>query len=547
MSENESSPRTAVSVSAFAPLRHKVFLSLWIASIVSSIGTQMQQVGASWLMTSLDPSPEMIALVTASATMPILLFALAAGAMADIIGRRKVLIAANILMFAASCLLAIAAYAGKVTPNLLLLLTFLVGTGTAIMAPSWQSLVNDLLPREQVPRGVALNVMAFNIARTVGPAIAGVVVALLGSKANFALNAISYLGMFAVLARWKPEQPKGKIAAVSVLTAMHDGVLYAFHTTPVRRVLVRASFFTFCSSIVIALVALVVKKLLGEGPEIFGLLLGFMGIGAIMMALQIGQLRDRFSVETLVRASIVMGAAGLAVMGLSRSLPLTCGAIFLIGASQVLGLSNFNVAVQVSVPHWVTARAIALYQTAIFGGFTLGAWCWGLIAEQTGVGPTYVISAIAMLAMIGLGFCMPIREIDADLTEPAPITSAWVMPEGPDKAAVVVLIDYFVPLERQQQFRELMSERQRLRLRDGSRQVRLLQDAEAPEHFIEMFKVRSREDYMLQRERRTVEAERLYALMKQCHAGDEPPRVRYYFENVARPGGADAFAQYPLG
>lgn len=404
----ESEPRFR-GAGTWTPLRHEVFMAIWLASIFSSIGGQLQQVGAAWLMTALDPSPEMVALVTAVSTLPILLFSLPAGALADILGRRLVLLGAQTLMFTASAALAVVAFAGTVTPLLLLSLTFLIGSGQAIMAPAWQSTVGDLVPREEVPHAVGLNVMAFNIARTVGPAVGGVLVAAAGSEVNFALNALSYLALIAVLISWRPERRNGQ-TSVSVLTAIGEGVRHATRSMPVRRVLLRAMCFGFCSAIVVALMALVARNLLDQGASVFGLLMGCMGAGAVTGAMLLGRLRQRLSSEGLIRAAIMTTSAALAAIGLSRLLPVTCLALFTVGGGMVLGLSTFNVAVQLSVPRWIAGRALALYQMFAFGGMTAGAWFWGRVADTAGLGATYVACAGTLLATLLLAWRLPIRE-----------------------------------------------------------------------------------------------------------------------------------------
>lgn len=362
-------------------------------------------------MTSLDPTVGMVALVTTVATLPILLFALPAGALADILDRRLVLFGAQLLMFTASAVLAALAFAGAVTSTYLLALTFVVGTGQAIMAPAWQSSVGDIVPREDLPQAVALNVLGFNIARTVGPAIGGVLVTMAGSTLNFALNAFSYLAMLGVLLFWRPNKSHSRLAIDTVIAAMRDGIVYAMHCLPVRRVILRAMCFGFCSSIIVALMALVALDLLHKGPAVFGMLMGFMGAGAVTGATLLGSLRSRFDTEQIIRLAIVMTTAAMVMIGVSRWLPLTCAALFLVGSGMVMGLSTFNIAVQMSVPRWVSGRALALYQMFTFGGMSVGAWTWGHLGEWQGIGMTYIICAATLLATMLLGIPLPIREV----------------------------------------------------------------------------------------------------------------------------------------
>lgn len=543
MANRETQPR---GPGTWSPLRHRVFLAIWLASIISSIGSQLQQVGAAWLMTSLNQSPEMVALVTALSTLPILLFSLPAGALADILDRRLVLFGAQILMLVASGVLAVLAFAGLVTPGLLLLLTFIVGSGQAIMAPAWQSTVGDLVPREKVPHAVGLNTMAFNIARTVGPALGGVLVAMVGSKVNFALNAVSYLALIGVLLAWRPERREG-MAADSVLAAMRDGVTYTLHSTPVRRVILRAMCFGFCSSIVVALMALVARDLLHHGATVFGVLMGFMGMGAVAGAAQLGRMRHRFATEGLIRIAIVVTSAALLGIGFSRYLPLTCAALFVVGAGMVLGLSTFNVAVQMNVPRWVSGRALALYQMFTFGGMTLGAWFWGHVGERVGIGPTYLICAGVLFSTLLLAWRLPVEEVHSSVLTSAPHEDEHVLPEAPEGVGVVVVIEYIVPPARLEDFLAAVTARQHIRMRDGAQKVTLLQDATNGELWAERFQVRSWAEYLRQRQRRTLEAKEYDDFLSECHGGTQPPVTRFYFEHRARPDSGETMVSYPLG
>ncbi|OJW75865.1 MAG: hypothetical protein BGO57_16530 [Sphingomonadales bacterium 63-6] len=545
MAQSKTQPQAP---GTWSPLRHRVFLAIWLASIISSIGSQLQQVGAAWLMTSLAPSPEMVALVTALSTLPILLFSLPAGALADILDRRLVLLGAQILMLVASGVLAALAFAGLVTPALLLLLTFLVGSGQAIMAPAWQSTVGDLVPREKVPHAVGLNTMGFNIARTMGPALGGVLVAALGSKVNFALNAVSYLALIAVLMNWRPER-RAAMDADSVFAAMRDGVTYTLHSAPVRRVILRAMCFGFCSSIVVALMALVARDLLHHGATVFGLLMGCMGMGAVIGAAQLGRLRNRFSSEVLIRMAIAVTSAALMGIGLSRFLPLTCLALFVVGAGMVLGLSTFNVSVQMNVPRWVSGRALALYQMFTFGGMTLGAWSWGHVAERVGIGPTYMICSAVLVSTLLLAWRLPVEEVHSSALTSAPQEDEYDLPDAPQGrgVSVVVVIEYVVPAGMQEDFLAAITARQHIRMRDGARKVTLLQDATNAELWAERFQVRSWAEYLRQRQRRTLEAKEYDDFLSRCHRGPQPPLTRFYFEHRARPDSGETLVSYPLG
>jgi MFS family permease len=517
-----------------APLRHPVFAAIWYASIFSSIGTQIQQVGAAWLMTSLGQTAEMVALVTAVSTLPILLFSLPSGALSDVLERRLVLLGAQLLMFGASATLAILAYAGLITPYLLLVLTFLVGAGAAIMAPAWQSMLGEIVPREEVPLAVALNSMAFNIARTLGPAAGGLIVAFAGAQVNFTLNALSYLALIAILIAWRPAKQQRSAPAEAVLPAMRDGILYALHATAVRRVLVRAMCFGFCSSIVVSLMPLVARDLLGRGATIFGLLMGCMGIGAVIGAAALGILRRHYSTEALIRLSIMVTTSALLVIGLSRWTPLTCIALFVIGGGMVLGLSSFNISVQMSVPRWVSGRALALYQMFTFGGMTGGAWLWGYVGEILGIGDAYLISAFTLAATLLLAWWMPLREVRPSEVTAAPDDERAMPPGQPPGTELVVVVRYRIASAHVGDFLALITARQRIRRRNGARHVTALQDATDPECWVERFQVRTWADHRRQLARRTLEAKNLDDMLRRLHDGAGPPEISYYFEKRDR-------------
>jgi MFS family permease len=523
------------ALSMFAPLGHRFFLAIWLANIFSSFGGQIQQVGAAWLMTSMAASAEMIALVTAAATLPILLFSLPSGAIADLIDRRVVLFGAQLLMFFASATLALADFAGIVTPNLLLIATFVIGTGAAINAPAWQAVVGDLVPRAELPAAVGLNIMGFNIARTAGPAAGGLIVALAGAQINFLVNALSYLALIAVLLRWRPA-PRVRLGPPeTILGAIDGGLRYARYAPAMRRILLRAMCFGLCSSVVVALMALVARDLLGFGPRVFGLLLGFMGAGAVCGASLLSTLRRRFSSERLIRLSIVTTASALFVIGFSRQLEVTCTALFVVGGGMALGLSTFNVAVQLSVPRWVVGRSLATYQMATFGGMTLGAWGWGGLADAFGTNMAYETSALVLLSTLILAWRLPIRDLDAEETASAEPPADMVTPgahaaEG--AGGVVVAIEHRVPVDRIDAFLAAMAIRRHTRRRDGARRWTLLQDANDATLWVERFTVRSWDDHVRQRGRRTQADAAVDARILALH-GEAVPVTRYYLQRRA--------------
>jgi len=520
------------SGSPFAPLRHGIFRAVWLATLVSNFGSLIQSVGASWLMTSLAGSADLVALVQASVTLPIMLFSLPAGAIADNYDRRKVLLAAQVFMWAVSVGLMACAFLGLVTPWLLLTFTFLIGCGSALNNPAWQSSVRDMVPQHDLPQAIALNSMAFNIARSVGPAIGGMIVAAAGAATAFAVNAVSYLALILVLFRWNPERPPRSLPPETLGVAMGAGLRYVAMSPTIRTVLVRSLAFGIGGSAVQALMPLVARDLVQGGPVTFGLLLGAFGAGAIGGALLSSRLRQSLSTEALIRLSFLGFGICAAVTSFSTSLVLTMGAMGLGGACWVLALSSFNVTVQLSSPRWVVGRALALYQTAAFGGMAFGSWAWGEVADRFGTGDALAASALVHLLglLMGLRFILPNQE--GTNLEPL---NRWREPNlaldiTPRSGPIVITVEYTIPQENVVEFLTLMSERRRIRRRDGARHWTLLRDLGQPELWIERYHTSTWLDYVRHAQRITRADARVVERLRELHRGPEPPRVHRMIE-----------------
>ncbi len=522
-----------------------IFRAIWLASMSSNFGALVQAVGASWLMTQISTSERQVALVQASTALPIMLFSLVAGAVADNLDRRAVMLGAQGFMLAVSALLALCAWAGVLTPWLLLGFTFAIGCGTAFNNPAWQASVGDMVPRAALPDAVALNSMGFNIARSVGPAIGGAIVAAAGAAGAFATNAVSYLALIVVLWRWRPEVRPRALPRERIHLAMADGLRYVAMSPRIGTVLLRGAVFGAGASAVPALMPLVARDLVTGGPLTYGLLLGSFGLGAVGGALSSGWLRRRLSTEAIVRAASLAMAAGAAATGASGSAALTVPALMTAGAGWVLALSTFNVSVQMSTPRWVVARALALYQMATFGGMALGAWAFGLAAEAQGIGPALLAAGALLGASVGLGLVLPLGQIeDVDL---APL-DRWREPEtalpveqrsGP----IVVTVEHRVAEANVPAFLDAMAERRRICRRDGARRWTLLRDLGEPELWIERFHMPTWLDYVRDTQRRTkADADNLDRI-RALRLGDGTPRVRRMIER--HPGSPSAATPSP--
>ncbi|RUW43691.1 MFS transporter, partial [Mesorhizobium sp. M8A.F.Ca.ET.021.01.1.1] len=398
------------SVSALAPFRHGIFRAVWGASLVSNFGGLIQGVGAAWMMTTIATSPYQVALVQASTTLPIMLFALVAGAIADSFDRRKVMLVAQTFMLVVSVLLTAFTYLDLITPWTLLAFTFLIDSGTALNSPSWQASVGDIVPRNKVPAAVALNSMGFNLTRSVGPAIGGIIVAAAGAAAAFAANAVSYIGLIVVLARWKPDLPVSTLPRESLGAAMGAGLRYVAMSPNIGKVLVRGAAFGFSAGAVLALLPLVARDVVKGDALTYGIMLGAFGIGAVGGALISVRLRQLLSSETMVRCAFAGFAACAFNAAISQHAWQTSLGLLVGGACWVIALSHFNVTVQMATPRWVVGRVLSVYQTATFGGIALGSWIWGVVADAHGAETALIAAAIAMLAGGAIGLVLPLPQ-----------------------------------------------------------------------------------------------------------------------------------------
>ena len=518
--------------SALAPFRHRIFLAVWIASLASNFGGLIQSVGAAWLMTSIGASADLIALVQASTTLPIMLFSLMAGAIADNFDRRKLMLTSQLFLLGVSVALTVCTSFGLVTPWLLLAFTFLVGCGTAFNGPAWQSLVGEMVPRSDLPAAIALNSMGFNIARSVGPALGGIIVATIGAFAAFAVNAISYLGLIAVLVRWQPARPPRALPPESLGSAMAAGIRYVAMSPNLSVVLVRGAVFGIAAIAIQALMPLIARDLIRGGPLTFGLLLGAFGIGAVGGALLSTRLRQALSLEALVRIAFISFAVCATVAGLSPFALLTIAAMALGGASWVLALSSFNATVQLSSPRWVVGRALALYQMATFGGMAFGSWIWGVAVEQYGTSDALLIAAGVLVAGAVLGLWLPLPELKTLNLDPL---NRWTEPHIavdilPRSGPVVITIEYVIREEDVVAFLAVMAERRRIRRRDGARHWTLLRDLENPEIWVERYHNPTWLDYVRHNQRITQADAAVGERLRELHQGPDRPRVRRMIE-----------------
>ncbi len=523
--------------SPLAPFRHATFRALWTATLASNLGGLIQAVAAGWLMTTISNSDDMVALVQAATTLPVMIFSLAAGALADSFDRRNIMLAAQILMMLVSAGLAIFAVAGMLTPWLLLAFTFFIGCGTALHNPSWQASMGDIVPREDLPGAVTLNRMSYNLMRSVGPAVGGLIVAVAGAAFAFALNAFSYIALIRALAQWKPQRTPRSLPREAFGSAISAGLRYIAMSPNLLKVLFRGFLFGLAAISVLALLPLAARDLIEGGALTYGIMLGCFGFGAIGGALLNARIRESWRNEAIVRATFLAFALSAVMLALSRDVWLSCLALLPAGACWVLTLSLFNVTVQLSTPRWVVGRALALYQTATFGGMAAGSWLWGVIADSYGVDRALMASGVVLVlgAMVGLRFALPeFGTLNLDpldrFNEPQ-----LQLDLKPRSGPIMIMLDYEIAQEDIPAFLTLMARRRRIRIRDGARQWALLRDLENPRIWTESYHVPTWVEYVRHHQRRTQADGEVFDRILALHRGDQPPRVHRMIERQTVP------------
>ncbi len=405
-------PVTPIKTSggSLAPFQYPAFRAIWTANLFSNVGATIQSVGAAWLMTELTTSHVLIALVQASATIPILLLGMFAGAIADNFDRRRVMLAAQCGMLAVSGVLAALSYSGNIGPWSLLALTLMVGMGTALNGPAWQASVRLQVAQADLPQAISLNAVSFNLARSVGPAVGGILISLWSPSLAFAVNAVSYVGMIVVLALWRPDAPTPR--REPMLAAIARGIRFCAASSPIRKVLVRGLAIGLGVAGMQALTPSIARDMLGGSELDYGLMLGAFGIGSISAAMLVARIRRRFGSEAVVTGATLVFICALLVMASASGLPTALAAMFLGGIGWVSTMTSLNVAMQLRSPEDILGRCLSLYQAVTFGGMALGAWAWGTVADLASL-PTAIHAAAAWLGLtLVLHFIapMPTRE-----------------------------------------------------------------------------------------------------------------------------------------
>ncbi|AMN42226.1 MFS transporter [Rhodoplanes sp. Z2-YC6860] len=521
---------SAASISSWAPFRHPVFAILWIATVISNIGTWMQNAAAGWLMTGLNPDPLIVSLVQVATTLPMFLFGIPAGALADILDRRKLLIAVQLLLTILVAGFSLLVWLNRITPASLLGFTFVMGVGAALIAPAWQSIVPQLVPREELSPAVAANSVGINVSRAVGPALAGLLIGALGIAAPFWINAVTSLGVIAALIWWRPQERISKsLPPERFGSAMLVGLRHARRNPHLRATLIRAIGFFIFASAYWALLPLVARNQVQGGPTLYGILLGAIGGSAVIGALVLPLIRDRLGADGLASAGTVGTAVALALFGLARNPATALVASFVAGLSWIAVLATINVSAQMSLPAWVRGRGLALFVTVMFGAMSLGSMAWGQVAAHVGLPASHIIAAAALvIALVALRRWKLQTGAGVDLNPsmhwPAPVLAQNI---DSDRGPVLVTIEYRIDPNDRDAFLDALLALSDQRRRDGAFEWGVFEDVAEPDKFVETFLIASWIEHLRQHERVTQEGRDLQERVQAFHKGATPPAVAH--------------------
>jgi predicted MFS family arabinose efflux permease len=523
-------PKRADSI--IAPLQHSVFRRIWLASLLSNLGILIQGVGAAWAMTQMTSSADKVALVQTALMLPVMLIAMPAGAIADMHDRRIVAMVSLGIALSGATALTVLAWLDLVTPNLLLALCFIVGSGMALFGPAWQSSVSEQVPSETLPAAVALNGISYNIARSFGPAIGGIVVASAGAFAAFAANALLYMPLLVVLFLWNRVSEPSRLPRERLNRAMVSGVRYITNSPSIRIVLTRTMVTGIIGGSLSALMPLVARDLLHGGAQTYGIMLGAFGMGAVIGALNISEVRRRMSGEAAVRTCALSMAGAIAAVALSKQPVLTAAALVVAGAVWMLAIALFNIGVQLSAPRWVAGRSLAAFQASIAGGIAIGSWGWGHLTDIAGVETALLVSSALMFLspLLGLWLRMPPvgarNEAASEALADPEVRLSLTGRSGP----LVIEIEYRVAQGNARAFHNVMQEVQLSRQRNGAYGWSIARDIADPELWTERYHCPTWLDYLRQRNRATQSERELHLRAIEFHLGPDPVRVRRMLE-----------------
>ncbi|HXD39715.1 MAG TPA: MFS transporter [Ramlibacter sp.] len=513
------------SRSPLAPLRRPVFRMLWLTWLAANTSMWMNDVAAAWLMTSLAPSPLWVALVQSASTLPVFILGLPSGAFADILDRRRYFMMTQLWVAGVASILCVTVMMGWMSAPLLLALTFANGVGLAMRWPVFSAIVPELVPRSQLPAALALNGIAMNASRIVGPLVAGAIIASAGSAWVFLLNAALSLGAAFVIMRWRREHKESPLGRERLASAMRVGVQFVWQSSRMRAVLLRISLFFLHSTALLALLPLLARALPGGGAGTFTILLAAMGLGAILAALLIVRIRSLVPAQMLLLGGTALHSAGTVMAVFAPNIYLAVPGMFLAGVAWITVANSLTVTAQMALPDWVRARGMSIYQMSLMGATAAGAALWGQIATWTNIHDSLAIAAVSSVVLMALAQRLVVdRGIEEDLT-PSRVFKVPHAEAPPQSGRIQVNIEFHIDPARSGEFLALMQESRRSRLRQGALDWQLLRDLYDPGRYVEQITDESWTEHLRRFDRVTAADVQLRERKFAFHIGEEPPLV----------------------
>jgi MFS family permease len=518
------------SASPFAPLKIPLFRALWIANTAANIGTWVQDVGGTWYMTSLTTSSTFVALMQVATSLPLFFLALPSGVAADLFDRRKVLLFTLAWSIVSAFSLGFLVLSGLKSPALLFLLTFLMNLGGTLFIPAWQASIPEIVPADQVSGAVSLNSASFNVARAIGPAVGGFLLAATGAWATYLLNGLLTVVLIILVFRWKRNEDDQTLPPEQFLAALRTGIRYVRHSAPVKSILVRTAFFIVPASALFALLPTIVRQELKQEASSFGLLLGFVGLGAIVGVTYLPKLRKKLSIDLFVVISSLILAISIHGLGTVKNMFALCLLMFLAGVGWLISLSSFNVSLMSSVPNWVRGRATAVYLLIFYGGMSAGAALWGFLGDE--LNPSYSLSIAALFLAVGNLSAKFYKLPESDSEDLSP-SGHWAEPVtvrqvNPYNQAAVVTVEYKInPLEANA-FKKSISRLKELKQRDGAFSWELIEDVSEQGRYLEVFYLESWAEHLHQHSRVVAGDKIIEDEVRQFHKSDDPPKVTHF-------------------
>lgn len=536
-----STASTTSQRSPWEPLSIRTFRYLWLATLVSNIGTWMHEVGAGWLMTSLTTSPVMVSLVQTAVTLPALFLLLPSGALSEILDRRRYLMTGNFAMGVTATVLGALTITGLITDWSLLGLTFVLGSGMAMIMPAWQAVIPEVVPREQLQGAIALNTMGMNLSRVIGSLIAGQLIALAGSGVVFICNAVTFSFIIMVLWRWRREPPATHLPPEGLRAAMRTGLRYTVHSPALQATILRGIGFFFFASVMWAFLPLIARVLLEGTEQTYSFLFAAVSTGAIVSALLLPRMRQRFDNDQLITWAAVLFAIGITLTATLHVLWVVLPALAICGACWITVMTCSQVSAQTALPNWVRSRGLSVFLTFFMGSLALGPFIWGSVAEFSSIPTAMLIAAVGIVVSSLLSRRWPVSGNDRLDHTPS---GHWRKPEpavpvSPDQGPVMVCIHYHLEPANEAEFLSLMQQWGKARRRDGASDWNLLQDTTREHVYMEYFVVASWLEHLRQHERITRQDARLQLRIRELLKTGTQPEITHYVKPAARADAGD--------